>query len=137
MTFGSLKSLRPGFFSTGLPENLDQLAPPSRLNNKPAVSEVTVIVPVAISQVGCVTLTVGAAGTPGTLLITTLADAIEVHAPLVTVNVDVPGAKPLIVVLAPVPVVVVEVKDDVIILDANHFLAGKELVFDIELVEIA
>jgi peptidylprolyl isomerase len=37
----------------------------------------------------------------------------------------------------PVPVIVVEVKDDVIILDANHFLAGKELVFDIELVEIA
>ncbi len=36
----------------------------------------------------------------------------------------------------PVPVVVVEVKDDVIILDANHFLAGQELVFDIELVEI-
>lgn len=37
----------------------------------------------------------------------------------------------------PVPVVVVEVKDDVIIMDANHFLAGQELVFDIELVEIA
>jgi FKBP-type peptidyl-prolyl cis-trans isomerase 2 len=37
----------------------------------------------------------------------------------------------------PVPVVVVDVKDDVVILDANHFLAGKELVFDIELVEIA
>ncbi|RZM20236.1 MAG: peptidylprolyl isomerase, partial [Pedobacter sp.] len=36
----------------------------------------------------------------------------------------------------PVPVVVKEVKDDVIILDANHFLAGQELVFDIELVEI-
>jgi FKBP-type peptidyl-prolyl cis-trans isomerase 2 len=36
----------------------------------------------------------------------------------------------------PVPVVVVDVKEDVIILDANHFLAGKELVFDIELVEI-
>ncbi|MEI9933862.1 MAG: FKBP-type peptidyl-prolyl cis-trans isomerase [Ferruginibacter sp.] len=36
----------------------------------------------------------------------------------------------------PVPVIVVDVKDDVIILDANHFLAGKELVFDIELVEI-
>ena len=36
----------------------------------------------------------------------------------------------------PVPVVVVEVKDDVVILDANHFLAGQELVFDIELVEI-
>jgi len=37
----------------------------------------------------------------------------------------------------PFPVVVKEIKDDVIILDANHFLAGKELVFDIELVEIA
>lgn len=36
----------------------------------------------------------------------------------------------------PFPVVVSEIKDDVIILDANHFLAGKELVFDIELVEI-
>jgi peptidylprolyl isomerase len=36
----------------------------------------------------------------------------------------------------PVPVVVMEVKDDVIILDANHSLAGKDLVFDIELVEI-
>jgi peptidylprolyl isomerase len=37
----------------------------------------------------------------------------------------------------PVPVVVTEVKDDVIILDANHELAGEELIFDIELVEIA
>lgn len=36
----------------------------------------------------------------------------------------------------PVPVVVVEVQQDVIILDANHFLAGQELIFDIELVEI-
>ena len=36
----------------------------------------------------------------------------------------------------PVPVIVVEVKDDVIVLDANHFLAGQELVFDIELVSI-
>ena len=37
----------------------------------------------------------------------------------------------------PVPVIVVEVKDDIIVLDANHFLAGEELIFDIELVEIA
>ena len=36
----------------------------------------------------------------------------------------------------PFPVVVKEIKDDIIILDANHFLAGQELVFDIELVEI-
>ncbi len=36
----------------------------------------------------------------------------------------------------PVPVIVVEVKEGVIVLDANHFLAGQELVFDIELVEI-
>ncbi len=36
----------------------------------------------------------------------------------------------------PVPVTVVEVKEDIIILDANHFLAGQDLVFDIELVTI-
>jgi len=36
----------------------------------------------------------------------------------------------------PVPVIVVEVKEEVIVLDANHFLAGQELVFDVELVEI-
>ena len=36
----------------------------------------------------------------------------------------------------PVQVIVAEINDDVIMLDANHFLAGKELVFDIELVEI-
>lgn len=36
----------------------------------------------------------------------------------------------------PVPVTVTEIKDDVVVLDANHHLAGKELIFDIELVEI-
>lgn len=36
----------------------------------------------------------------------------------------------------PVPVVVMEVRADVIVMDANHMLAGKELVFEVELVEI-
>lgn len=34
------------------------------------------------------------------------------------------------------PVVIKEVKDDSVLLDANHPLAGQDLVFDIELVEI-
>jgi peptidylprolyl isomerase len=36
----------------------------------------------------------------------------------------------------PFPVVVTEIREEIIVLDANHFLAGQELVFDIELVEI-
>jgi peptidylprolyl isomerase len=36
----------------------------------------------------------------------------------------------------PVPVVVLKVQAEVVIMDANHMLAGKELVFDVELVEI-
>ncbi len=36
----------------------------------------------------------------------------------------------------PFPVTIAEIKEDAIILDGNHILAGKELVFDIELVEI-
>jgi FKBP-type peptidyl-prolyl cis-trans isomerase 2 len=34
------------------------------------------------------------------------------------------------------PVVIADVKDDIVILDANHPLAGKELIFDIEIIEI-
>lgn len=34
------------------------------------------------------------------------------------------------------PVIIVEVKDDAVILDANHHLAGQDLVFDIQLMDI-
>lgn len=36
----------------------------------------------------------------------------------------------------PVQVTVTEIKEDVVVLDANHFLAGKDLIFDVELVSI-
>lgn len=36
-----------------------------------------------------------------------------------------------------IPVVITEVKEETVLLDANHPLAGEALVFDIELVEIA
>lgn len=35
-----------------------------------------------------------------------------------------------------IPVVISEVRDDVVVLDANHPLAGKDLTFDLELMEI-
>jgi len=35
-----------------------------------------------------------------------------------------------------IPVIVTEIKDDAVILDANHPLAGEDLIFDIELIEI-
>ena len=34
------------------------------------------------------------------------------------------------------PVVIAEVRDQVVVLDGNHPLAGKDLIFDIEMVEI-
>jgi peptidylprolyl isomerase len=37
----------------------------------------------------------------------------------------------------PVPVIVMEVKEEVVIMDANHMLAGQDLIFDVELVEIS
>jgi FKBP-type peptidyl-prolyl cis-trans isomerase 2 len=36
----------------------------------------------------------------------------------------------------PVPVVIMEITEDVVIMDANHSLAGKDLIFEVELVEI-
>ncbi|MBI2729792.1 MAG: peptidylprolyl isomerase [Sphingobacteriales bacterium] len=35
------------------------------------------------------------------------------------------------------PVTIVEVKEETVTLDANHFLAGKDLIFDIEMVEVS
>jgi len=35
-----------------------------------------------------------------------------------------------------IPVTIVEVRPDIVVLDANHQLAGEDLVFDLELVEI-
>jgi len=36
----------------------------------------------------------------------------------------------------PVPIVSAEIKADTVVIDENHDLAGKDLVFDIEVVEI-
>lgn len=36
----------------------------------------------------------------------------------------------------PVPVVIMEIREDVVVMDANHSLAGKDLIFEVELVEI-
>src|SRR4030095_8714664 len=35
-----------------------------------------------------------------------------------------------------ISVIVTEIKDDAVIIDANHPLAGEDLIFDIELIEI-
>lgn len=35
-----------------------------------------------------------------------------------------------------IPVTIIEVKPEVVVLDANHQLAGEDLIFDLELVEI-
>ena len=39
--------------------------------------------------------------------------------------------------MGPIIVTVTEVKDETVMLDANHPLAGKDLIFDLEVVEIA
>lgn len=69
---------------------------------------VIVIVPFGMGQVGCVKLAVGAAGTTGAVLMTTLADSPEAdaHPACVTVKLYVPAANPVIVVVAPLKVVV-------------------------------
>jgi hypothetical protein len=66
-----------------------------------------ITLPVAIEQVGCVTIpTVGADGVTGCELIVTFADAIEVQpTELVTVKEYEPGVKPEMVLLIPVPTI--------------------------------
>ena len=63
------------------------------------------MLPVAIKQPGCVTVpATGADGIAGCGLITTLADATEIHPDaLVTEKLYVPAAKPDTVLLTPVP----------------------------------
>jgi FKBP-type peptidyl-prolyl cis-trans isomerase 2 len=39
--------------------------------------------------------------------------------------------------MGPVNVKVVEVKEETVVLDANHPLAGKKLIFDLEVVSIS
>ena len=36
-----------------------------------------------------------------------------------------------------IPVVIAEVKEEVVVLDANHPLAGRDLIFDVEVVDIS
>ena len=36
----------------------------------------------------------------------------------------------------PVPVVIIELREDLVVMDANHSLAGKDLIFEVEVVEI-
>jgi len=71
----------------------------------PAGKPLKTTLPVDVEQVVCVIeLMAGAEGVTGCALITTLADAGEVHPEaLVTVNVFVPGVIPVTVVVTPVP----------------------------------
>ena len=61
---------------------------------------------VAPTHRGPLLAAVGVAGTPGTAFITTLADAGEIHPnELVTVKLYVPGLRPVIVVVVPLPLI--------------------------------
>ena len=69
------------------------------------LGDVTMIVPVAMSQVVCIIVTIGAAGIEGCAVIITLSEATEIHpSEFVNVKLYVPEAKPDIVVLDPDPV---------------------------------
>ena len=83
------------------------LIEPGLIVQLPAGKPLNTTLPVATVQVGCVIVpTVGAVGVTGCALITTLADAEEVHpTEFVTVNVRVPATKPDMDMLAPVPAI--------------------------------
>ena len=66
----------PGATNVNTPP--DEYVVPSILKVNPVVEEVTVIVPVATVQVGCVTDAVGAAGVAGCAFTITLVGA-EIH----------------------------------------------------------
>lgn len=90
----------------------DVVVPPGLLVNvhvPVAGKPLRATLPVGTVHVGCVMVpTTGTVGGVGTALITTAPDAEEVHPEeLVTVNEYDPGARPIIVVLVPVPFVVV------------------------------
>lgn len=78
---------------------------PGFIVQAPEGSPLSTTLPVATVQVGCVIVpTTGTAGVTGCALITTFADAGEIHPKaLVTVKVRVPAARPDIVVLVPDP----------------------------------
>ena len=78
------------------------------LKLSPVTAEVTLILPVAVVQVGCTMLNNGAAGFTGIALINTLEEAKEIHlAAFVTLNVNVPEGIPLMVAVVVFPVVVI------------------------------
>jgi len=80
---------------------------PGLIVQVPAGKPFRTTLPVANEQLGCViTPTTGAPGVAGCALITTDPEATEVQpTELVTVKVRVPGARPEIDVLAPVPLI--------------------------------
>ena len=77
-----------------------------RLSAEPTVIAGAVRSAVDVEHIGAGSV-ITTTGAPGIALITTLADDTEVHpTELVTVNVYVPGAIPLMVLLVPVPVAI-------------------------------